>query len=389
MVFDVILPVLLLALAALLAAVVSYGVHPLWAQYPHGVQFILMARRFQWPLAALMVVACVALLALVISGKRRAWWLIGLMPVLAILGQRFLPGHGRFFFVNRDPVFVSAEQANFVSDDDWVVGLIDGDDAVAYPFASLYPAPLVIRPSEERPTLLMWSAFANRALAVQVDRSLKSEDLEIVSMPANALLVYNTRLGQFINGVTGLQPNGLKPAGFLSAVATQKTTWKRWRARHPGTLVLAPPPDSGPAPSQPILPLYPMPPMADAPPAGTMVDLLDVSPPVAVTESESGERCVNVSDPPVLLFRDPTTGVLLAFDRQLPDELTPRFSMRVWLRWPGAILIDSDSRSAWTADGRAVGGPLKGQRLRPLAVDDGVNADVLHFWCPRLKLVSP
>ena len=201
---PVVLPVLLLLLAALPAAVIAYGIDPDWAQYPHGLELILFSRRFEWPMIALTLIFCVAMIGLVIAGKRRAWWLVGLAPVLTLLGHRFAINPSNSFVINADPIFVSADQASFLAPDDSVVGIIDGSDAVAFPFASLYPRPLVVRNLSTQPMMLMWSPFANCATAYRIDRSIQSNELEIVSMPANALLAYNSRIGQFINGVTGL-----------------------------------------------------------------------------------------------------------------------------------------------------------------------------------------
>ena len=119
------------------------------------------------------------------------------------------------FFVNAQPTFISARGATFLMDDDWVVGLTNEGDPTAYPFSVLYPAPLVVQADQFTPMLLMWSPFANRAVAVKIDRSIKARELEILSMPANTLLVYNARIGQFINGVTGKTPAGQKPDGFV------------------------------------------------------------------------------------------------------------------------------------------------------------------------------
>ena len=223
-----ILPVFLLLIAAIPAAVVAYGIDPNWAQYPHGIELILFSRRFEWPMIALTLVACVAILGLVISGKRRAWWLIGLAPILTLLGHRFAINPNNAFLINADPTFVSADRASFVAPDDSVLGIVEGADAMAFPFASLYSRPLVVRELRTQPMLLMWSPFANCATAYRIDRSIQSNELEIVSMPANALLVYNSRVGQFINGVTGLTPDGRVPAGFISRIPTVKTSWDRW-----------------------------------------------------------------------------------------------------------------------------------------------------------------
>ena len=84
------LPVALLFFAIVSAAVVAYGTNPDLARFGEtGVQAIMLCRRMQWPMVTLSVVLCVIVIALVIAGKRRAWWLIDLAPVLALFLHRF------------------------------------------------------------------------------------------------------------------------------------------------------------------------------------------------------------------------------------------------------------------------------------------------------------
>ena len=66
------LPVFLIFIAVLAGGVVAYGTHPSWAQYENGLNIILASRRMQWPLVALSIVLSVALIGMVISGRRRA-----------------------------------------------------------------------------------------------------------------------------------------------------------------------------------------------------------------------------------------------------------------------------------------------------------------------------
>jgi hypothetical protein len=385
----VILPVFLLLIAAIPAAVVAYGIDPNWAQYPHGIEFILFSRRFEWPMIALTLVACVAILGLVISGKRRAWWLIGLAPILTLMGHRFAINPNNAFLINADPVFVTADHASFVAPDDSVLGIVQGPDAMAFPFASLYSRPLVVRDLRTEPMLLMWSPFANCATAYRIDRSIQTNELEIVSMPANALLVYNSRVGQFINGITGLTPDGRAPAGFNSRIPTIKTTWNRWVRAHPNTTVLAPPDSQAQAPQRAVLPYFPMP--ADpgnADPDAT-VALIGSPAPVAVLDSDLDAGPVNFSDPAIVIVRDPATGAPIAFDRHVDEDLIPTFSARRFRKFPQATMTDSDSASAWTPDGRAIDGPLKGKKLHRLDVEDGIYSGVARFWFKSPPLLTP
>jgi len=385
----VILPVILLLFAAVPAAVVAYGIDPNWAQYPHGLDLILLSRRFEWPMIALTLILCIAMIGLVIAGKRRAWWLVGLAPILTLLGHRFAINPNNSFVINADPVFVSADHASFLAPDDSVLGIIDGSDAVAFPFASLYPRPLVVRDLRTQPMMLMWSPFANCATAYRIDRSIQTNELEIVSMPANALFAYNSRVGQFINGITGLTPDGRVPAGLSSRIPTIKTNWDRWLRAHPNTTVLAPPAPAGESPRRAVLPYFPMPPDPSSADPEATVALVGIPTPVAILDSDLDATIVNFSDPPMVIVRDPATGAVMAFDRHVDEDLIPTFSGRRFRKFPQASMTDSDSASAWTADGRAIDGPLKGKRLRRLEIEDGVYWSVARYWFKTPRLLTP
>ena len=383
------LPLLLLLFCAACAAAVAYGPDPNWAQYSHGLQLILFSRRFEWPLVAITLICCIFIIALVIAAKRRAWWLIGLAPILAVLGHRFAMNPGNAFLVNADPAFISADRASFLNGDDWVVGMIDGSDALAFPFSSLYSQPLVVRELQTRPMLLMWSPFANCASAYTIDRSIQTNEIEIVSMPANALLVYNSRDGQFINGITGLMPDGRAPSGFGSKIPTIKTTWSQWVSVHPDTLVLSPPTAGGESPTRAVLPYFPMPGGSTDPETEATVALIGNPPIAAVLDSDLISGPVNFSDPDIMIVRDPRTDAIQVFDRHVDEDLVPVFSHRTFRKFPDAMMIDSDSRSAWTADGRALDGPLKGKRLKRFDVEDSVYWSVARYWFQNLPLMHP
>jgi hypothetical protein len=388
-VYFVLLPLLLLAPAAIAIALVAYGVHPAWAQYPHGLELIMLSRRLQWPLMALAIVLCVALIAMIISGRQRAWWLVGLAPILALLAHRFALDPDNAFAVNPRPDFVPAEQANFVGPDDWVVGLVDDQGATAYPYAALYHCPVIVQTDQEKPLILLWSPFANSAFAAQIDRSIRAEELEVLSMPANALLVYNARLGQFINGVTGRTPKGEIPAGFKSVEPTIKTTWKRWLALHPETRVLIPAAPNLAAPTQPVLPGFPMPASLSSGPVSLQIALLREAPAAAIEDAEVTATPLNFSSPLVVVRRSRSSQSVEAFSRKIDEDLAPEFALHGFTKFPQATMIDSDSEAPWASDFRALDGPLKDKQLTPIVVDDGVYYSVARFWFPNIQIAQP
>jgi hypothetical protein len=392
----VIVPVILLLFATLAAAGMAYGTDASWARYQHGIDFIIAARRVQWPLAVLAIVLCLVLVGLVIAGRRRAWWLIGLGPVLALFVHRFVADPSNQFHVIEEPAFASATDASrFVKDPDWVVGVRFGEVDYAYPYAALFETPVVLQTDHDRRLAVLWSAYANRALAVQVGRDVRASDLEVVSMPANALLVYNRRNGQFINGVTGLTPKGTPPDGFKDAVPVAKATWKDWLAAHPDTKVLVPLGDlSSEVPRIPIQPTLPMPPGADEKDFTIAVVTGAGIKPVAVESRSITAVPMNLTgeDAPVLLFRDPKDNLPRAFARKV-DDLRPHFravTERDRKRHPKAAFLDADTGAGWDRNGVMVDGPqeMRGKRLPRLVVEDGLSSRVMRYWFPGMRIVS-
>lgn len=383
----------LTTLATLLAAVVGYGTHPFWAQYPHGLGVILFSRQAQWPALFLSLGAALAVVALVIAGKQRAWWLIGLAPVMALFLHRFATDPSSGMASVEDPTFVAAAEATFVRDDDFVVGLTFGDKAYAYPYAALYSTPVVVHAQHDRRILVMWSPTANRAVATTIKRDLRARHLDVVSTPANALLLYDTARGQFINGLTGLTTDGVKPAAFVAPVATAKMPWRQWRALRPDTAVMVPQGKlAANAPRQPLAP-WPMPKGTGGESARLAVVVVGNQAPAAVASAALHGAPVNLTadGAPVVTFRDPRGGAVRAFARKLGD-LSPRFQLT---RDPartakGAVFVDSDTDSGWNADGVAVDAKkeFRNKKLVPVVAEDGLYWGVMKYWYPGLELAA-
>lgn len=382
------LPLLLIVLAASAATIIAYGTHPGLAQYAHGLDLIMASRRIEWPLITLCLLLCIALLGLVISGKRRAWWLIGLGPILALFVHRFAPWNEHRLFVLESPNFMPPEQLAAMHEDWWIVGVVFQDQAYALPYWALYSTPVVFITDYDKRMILLWSAHANRAVACSITRELKPRDIEIVSSPDNTLLLLDRRLGQFIVALTGLTVTGQKPVGFGQPIATVKTTWGAWRKIHPNTRLL-----QGYLLSEaPAVPILPQPPARAVEGLAwqTLVAVVDTSPPAAIVSDSIGARPLNtaVASTRLLLLRDPLTHRLRAFDRNVKEDLFPTFAAKLNRRMPEAILIDSDSNSSWTRDGKAIDGPLKGSGLKELPVEEGLYWGVMKHWQPQLNLLK-
>jgi hypothetical protein len=390
---GVVLPLIFVVLATVAAGMLAYGTDPGWAQFGHGIDFILWSRRLQWPLIAVVLVLCLTLLALVVSGKRRAWWLIALAPILALFVHRFATDPAREAVVVEDPSFVESSDAKFLRSGDYVVGVKFGDSAYAFPYSALFHSPAVLLNDRERRMILLWSPFANRALAYSVSRELSARDLEVVSSPANALLLYNSKLGEFINALTGQTPSGQKPTDFREPIAVVKISWGRWEEAHPDSKVMVPLQSNWEnAPAQPVLPRYPMPRNRPELADQTRLILVATTQPLAIPAGEVDATPLNLTSDktPLLLFRD-AAGILRAFDRHVEEDLSPRFALFSNLKHSDVLLADADTNTQWSASGAAIEGPkeTQGKKLTPIMVDDELYWGVMKFWYPDLRWVDP
>ncbi len=383
------LPVLLIIPALLASAFLAYGTHPAWAQINHGVEVILWSRRLQWPLIATAVLFCMALLLVVISGKRKSWWLIALLPVLALFSHRFITGPKQPVVIE-DPTFVSVSEAAFLKDSDAIIGVRFGDINCAFPYAMLFDSPVVVVSDRDRRMVLLYSPFANRMLAYNVTRDVKGSDLEIVSNPANATLVYNNRLGQFINSVTGLDPKGDVPKGFKTQLVTTKTSWITWKAMHADGRVMSRADSAWQTnPRQAVMPVYPMPKSKPEYSDFHKVCVVATTQPIVIPSESIGTQPLNLSveQNPVAVFRDSNDHSVHAFGRKISDDLVLKFSQTTDAAHPEAKLTDVDTATSWSITGAAVDGPkeTKGKHLNAIAVDDGVYWGVLKFWLPQIQ----
>lgn len=401
---HVILPILLLVIAVGVAGLLTYGCLPQWIELQYGLGVILFSARWQWALVAISLLACLILVGLVVAGRSRIWWLFGLAPVLALFIYHFTGGPLGALRIVTQPRYIAASEANILQDSDWVAGVFWNGQAYAYPYRSLYSAPVVVTRQRDHRMILFWSPYADQITAFDAGSSLNIRQLRIVSMPANALLLYDSRTGQFINGLTGLMPDdsARKPDVLGDRLVTGTMRWGDWRALYPKTLLLSSPLPSVDAPGAPILPRYPAPvsdsaaqlvgaSAAEVGQGGQRVTLVGGNWPVAVVSdqiSDAPSNLVNGAEV-YFIFLDKASHTVRAFDRVLPGGLYPRFSAYQDPHQPMVAFKDADTGSLWTRDGLAVQGQLKGTQLKRVPVWDRMYWNIAKYWYPDLKLVYP
>jgi hypothetical protein len=369
------------------AAVLAFGTHPALAKYPDGLEWIALARRVQWPMMTLCLGLCVTLIGLVVAGRRSAFWLVVLVPVLCLFYQRFAGDPLRKMAVLDNPTFVATERATFLKSDSAVVGLVFDGQPYAYPVASLAAAPVVAHADADRRLLVMYSPYAGRAQAFVVDNTVKPREIDIVSMPADALLLYNARIGQFVNGFTGTTLKGERPDGFKTPIETRRTTWREWRTLHPETRVL----HANAAVGEKLQPRFPTRPVKLDLPREARVALLSTPHPVAVQTNKlarDGEPLnLTAGGTNLLVYRERGTGRLRAFDRVIAGDLFPKFKRKAVSGKPEVAFTDADTGSLWSLDGRCLDGYAKGETLKPIPVEEDLAYGTLKSFTPDLEVL--
>jgi hypothetical protein len=352
---------------------------------------IVFARRLEWPMVTLSLVLCFALLFITISGKRRVWWLIGLAPVLALFVRGFSGTYHPTINLLETPKFVNAESAT-VPGDEFVVGFVFEGKAYALPYRALAVSPFLLVTDFDKRALVVWSVTANRATVLPLARDARPREIEIVSRPADSLLLFDRRLGQFIVGVTGRTVKNTVPMGMGMPLATVKVPYAVWMARHPDSRVFVSSVNDANAPSTASLPTAVLPPALKTPDPKTRITLVATTQPTAIIATIPANKPMNIvsGETRVLLYREPQSGWLHAYDRRVQEDLFPSFKLaaRPNKKHPEGLFVDADTQSLWSVDGKAVDGPLKGEKLREVPVEEGLYWGVMKFWMPELKTIE-
>ncbi|MBV8780687.1 MAG: DUF3179 domain-containing protein [Phycisphaerae bacterium] len=385
------LPILLIGGAVFAAAVTAYGMDPELAQFNHGIQIITISRRLEWPLIIISLALCVALLGLIITGRRRAWWAIGLGVVLALFVRGLSSIYRPPITLLESPPMVEANKAQpFVAAQEYVVGFRMADKYFALPYHQLAAFPLVMLSDFDQRALVIWSATANAAIVLPLDRDASPRELEVVSTPADSLLLFDRKLGQFIVGVTGRTVAGRRPIGMGDALPVEKMPFDHWANAHPDTRVMAVVASSS-LPMTPLLPRLHFP-IESPDSAQRRVSLLATTQPAAIPNDATftGTRGITVGKTVVLLMRESAVAPLRAFDRQAADDLFLTFApvRRPDKKRPTATLKDAESGSFWTNQCKAIDGPLKGTQLREIPIRHDLYWGVMKFWMPDLQLID-
>jgi uncharacterized protein YbaR (Trm112 family) len=140
----------------------------------------------------------------------------------------------------RDPKFVSDEAARRqMHAQEPVIGLLAGGRPRAYSTWQLDLHEIVNDVVDDRPIAVTWCPLCHTALVY--DRRVKGKTLTLLvsgKLWRNSLVMQDVETGSLWSHVSGEALDGPLKGEQLTVLPAVQTTWERWGAAHPDTLVL-------------------------------------------------------------------------------------------------------------------------------------------------------
>lgn len=273
-----------------------------------------------------------------------------------------------------EPEFVSAAQADdWLAPSDLVIGLDRQGATKAYPIKMLNYHEVVNDRAGEEPILITYCPLCGSAVGFQ--RTLDGRTLTFgVSglLHHSNLVMYDHETESFWDQITGEAIGGPHVADRLQRIPIDVVRWSSWRQAHPDTQVLSK--ESGNRASYDRYP-YGDYRRTDAVYFGTDVrdDRLEPKTRIIGVSLRGAHLAVphrafdarplmqtTLGETPVAIVRDPASGRIHAFRRQVEGETLS-------FRRQDHQLIDLETRSEWSFSGEAASGSFKGTRLPTLA----------------------
>lgn len=272
-----------------------------------------------------------------------------------------------------DPSFQPADQADWLADEDLIIGITINGEPRAYPLRILTVHEIVNDDVTGRPVAVTYCPLCRSGLVF--DRQLNGSTLTfgVSGKLLNAnLVMYDRQTETYWSQLTGKAVVGPLVPSDLTILPSTITTWGQWQESHPTTTVLSrdtgiyPPSTYGSSPYSGF---------AESERVGFGVDRVDdrLHPKTIVYGVTIGntsraypedvvtdEDVINdaVAGVPVLIVEDQRTGGVKVYAREVNGDPI-RFELE------DGVLRD-EAGGGWTFNGTAVAGPYEGAQLSRL-----------------------
>jgi len=277
-----------------------------------------------------------------------------------------------------EPEFTSVSEAEFMSENDIVIGLKINGDTKAYPLFIMVWHEIVNDNVGGVPIAVTYCplCFTNQVF----ERILDGQQVEFGTsgkLYNSNLVMYDRLTNSYWSQALGMAITGEYTGSSLKKIPFDIMTWKDWTNLYPETLVMTT--STGHVRAYGVDPygdyytdpriLFPVDYEDDRmPPKETILGFHQDGNFKAYKQNDLESTVLlndNVGDTSLLLISF-YSGNARAFDRTLNDRVLE-------FEFVNGQIIDSDSKSIWNYDGQAISGKLTGEKLDRLSFDPG-------FW---------
>ncbi|TWT78914.1 hypothetical protein CA13_03110 [Planctomycetes bacterium CA13] len=140
-----------------------------------------------------------------------------------------------------NPKFVGATDADFMEDDDRVIGLVSNNEARAYPLAILNYHEIVNDRIGELPIAVTYCPLCDSAAVFDRRTPLGEREFGVSGLLYNSNVLIYDREGKTQSLWSQLKAEGISGPAVgqaLTSLPFELTTWKNWVTRYPDTQVL-------------------------------------------------------------------------------------------------------------------------------------------------------
>ena len=277
-----------------------------------------------------------------------------------------------------NPQFVNVSEADFVSDDDVVIGLKINGESRAYPLSILVWHEIVNDNVGDTPVAVTYCplCFTNQVF----DRTINGQEVEFGTsgkLYNSNLVMYDRLTESYWSQALGTAIVGELAGYELEKIPFDVITWKDWKTLHPDTLILTT--DTGHLRPYGVDPygsyytdpriLFPVENKDDRLPAKTLIVGFHQGNLYKAYKQKDVEFSQVINDEILnksILLVSQFSGNTRAFERTVSGEVLE-------FEYLDAKLIDVQTQSEWSYEGVAISGPLEGTKLTRIAIDPG-------FW---------
>jgi hypothetical protein len=322
----------------------------------------------------------------------RAPFAPGIVPEALWDGRKMAPFQALDF-----PKMVSAPEADFLQDGDYVLGVTTHGESRAYPTRFIWWHHVINdkigRPEADHMIAVTYCSVCNTGIRYDSDLKGKPVKLDFYGLYNGVVVLCERETGSVLLQVDGRFVTGPLLGEKLTPGAVLDTTWGQWKQLHPDTLVMSPDTpkkqfyspkekpeprgyDRFPAPffrpsmtrGDKRLPFFEKVLAVSVPASGGNTGapgtFLHRAYPIEALKKAGGVVNDSLGGMPVGVFLDLETAAAVAVARQL-DGKTLTFESRKLPDGKPAI-FDQETQTQWNIEGKALNGPLKSRSLARL-----------------------